>query len=40
MRRLEVLGDGLDGILLEHASGVLLAEWVPSKEINNLPAVE
>jgi hypothetical protein len=39
MRWLEVLGDGLDGVLVEHTSGVLLAYGASCHEVNDLSVV-
>jgi hypothetical protein len=36
---LEVLGDGLDGVLVEHTSGVLLAYGASCHEVDNLSVV-
>jgi hypothetical protein len=39
MRRLEVFGDGLDGVLVKHTSGVLLAYGASCHEVNDLSVV-
>jgi hypothetical protein len=33
-------GDGLDGILLQHKSGIPLVDGALSNEVNNLPVVD
>jgi hypothetical protein len=40
MRRLEVLRDGFDGVLLKHTSGVLLSDWAPRDKVDDLLVVD